>query len=172
MRREHGLTLIELAVAFAIAAILSVIALPSWSKLLQRHRLEEAARMLAADLGEARLEAIRRNQPVQLVFAGGGEHWCYVIIAGSAAATPDCDARDAGLDARALKRVDGAGHPGVSLVEAQPMRLDAGGVAASAGTASVTLGNARDERLRVRLSLLGRASICSLATPMPGTASC
>ncbi len=172
MRRDAGLTLIELSIALAIAAVLAVIAVPSWSKLLQHHRLNEAARSLAADLGEARQEAIRRNQPVQLLFGGGGERWCYALVAGSAAAAPDCNAGDAGLGTRLLKRVRAADHPGVDLVDAQPMRLGADGAAAAGQPMAASLANARGEQLRVRLSLLGRASICSLGAPMPGIANC
>ncbi len=172
MNSDRGLTLIELSIAFAIAAILAAIAVPSWSRMIQHHRLSEAARLLVADLGEARQEAIRRNRPVQLVFGGAADRWCYALAAGSAPAVPDCGARDAGLGERLLKRVGAIDHPGVSLIDAQPMRLGADGAAGLGAAASASFANARGEQLRVRLSLLGRASICSMAAPMPGMPEC
>jgi type IV pilus assembly protein PilE len=47
-RRETGFTLIELMITIAIVAILSAVAIPSYSNYVQRGRLTEAFTMLSA----------------------------------------------------------------------------------------------------------------------------
>jgi len=158
-----GLTLIELTIALAISAVLGAMTVPSFSAMLQSRRLTAAAHALAADLGEARQEAIGRGQPVLLRFGGDARAWCYELVAGADnALTADCSARAEGV----LKRITVADHPGITLLETQAMRLSGNGAAAALDTPSATLANARGEHLRVRLSRLGRATLCAPAAPM------
>lgn len=62
----RGLTLIELLVAMAVAAISLAIAIPSFGALSRKARLSDASSDLAASLNYARSEAIRRNQAVHV----------------------------------------------------------------------------------------------------------
>ena len=172
-RRGLGLTLLELMIALAIAAVLGAMAVPSMGTMLQHRRLSAAAWALATDLGEARAEAIRRGQTVQLLFGGDLSHWCYVLVAGGDdAAAPDCAARGAALGLRLLKRVTAADHPGIALLDAQPMRLGASGAAVALDAPSASLANARGEQLRVRLSRLGRPSLCAPAAAVGEVPRC
>jgi type IV fimbrial biogenesis protein FimT len=172
-RAPAGLTLIELVIALMIVVVLGAMAMPSFSAMLQQQRLTAAARQLAADLGEARQEAIRRNQTVQVVFGRGGGQWCYALLAGDDdAAAPDCSPRGAGDGARVLKRVTAADHPGIALLEARTMRLAAGGEAVALQTPSASLANGRGEQLRVQLSRLGRVAICGSDAPVGDLPRC
>jgi type IV fimbrial biogenesis protein FimT len=64
MRNARGVTLIELLTVIAIAAILAMVAVPSFSRLVASQRLKSAASNLQATLLVARSEGIKRNGSV------------------------------------------------------------------------------------------------------------
>lgn len=170
-RRCGGLTAIELAVALAIAALLGALALPSFRSMIQQRRLAAAAGALAADLGEARQEAIRRGAVVHVRFGAGDGQWCWMLVAtppGDNATATDCAAGGG----RMLKRVASTDHPGITLVDAQTMRLAADGASAAVAVPSALFANGRGEQLRVRLTRLGRPAICAANGALSGVPPC
>lgn len=64
MRLQQGLTLIELTVVLAVAAIVAVVAIPGLSHLLAREHLANRANSLLETLDYARATAVRRGQRV------------------------------------------------------------------------------------------------------------
>ena len=66
VQRENGLTLVELVVTIAIAAILMAIAMPSLQSFLLNSKVRSAAGRLQEDLQMARAEAVKTNQVVAL----------------------------------------------------------------------------------------------------------
>jgi len=66
-RRFQGVTLIELLVALAVAAILLAVGVPMLRDFILNNRLTTHANTLAASLALARAEAVRRNRPVAIV---------------------------------------------------------------------------------------------------------
>ena len=87
-RRQHGLTLLELAIVVAITAIVAAAAAPSFTALIDARRLDSAATRLAADIQLARSEAIARNQPLRLsLFTGTGAS-CWIVHSGAAGRLP------------------------------------------------------------------------------------
>jgi prepilin-type N-terminal cleavage/methylation domain-containing protein len=88
---QGGFTIIELVTVMIIAAVLLVIAAPSFNSMFERRRLEGQANELVADLAYAKSEAVQRNRHVLLRTGGGGN--CYTIIAWTepAARTGSCD---------------------------------------------------------------------------------
>lgn len=58
---QTGVTLMEMLVVVAIAAILATIAGPSFSDFVNNTRLNSTMTQLASDLNHARVEAIKRN---------------------------------------------------------------------------------------------------------------
>lgn len=163
---SHGLTLIELAIALAVLAILGAMALPSIGAQLDRQRLQASARALADDIAEARFQAARRGQVLHLQATpggSGGAGWCW-----SVSASPDCPCGQP--QACQLRNVRASDHPGVRLVSAQSLHLDPLG-AAQAGTAAL-LESRRGERLRVDVSTLGRSRVCAAAGAWPQLPAC
>lgn len=61
----RGFTIVELMITIAVAAILLVIAIPSFTNIINTNRLNTAANAMVAALNNARLEAIKRNGSVQ-----------------------------------------------------------------------------------------------------------
>lgn len=70
LRRERGsrgFTLIELMIAIALIAILTVLGMPSLSAYLQNAKLRSTTETFYSGLQMARAEAVRRNSQVQFV---------------------------------------------------------------------------------------------------------
>jgi type IV fimbrial biogenesis protein FimT len=161
-RASTGLTLLELAIALAVLAVLGALALPSMATRLAHQRLQSVAQNLAGDITEARFQAASRGQPMHIE-ARAGPAWCW-----SVAAAPGCACAE--VQTCQLHRVRGVDHAQVRLLEAQAIRLDPGGTA-QGGTAAL-LESPRGERLRVEVSPMGRAHICASAGAWPQLPAC
>ena len=70
--RSSGFTLVELMVTVAVLAILSAIAIPSFTSLINSNRLVTQANELVAAVEGARSEAIRYNQRVYVCSSSDG----------------------------------------------------------------------------------------------------
>lgn len=66
-RRQHGLTLVEMAITMLIFAILVAAAAPSFGGFLANTQIRSASDSLRNGLRVAQMEAIKRNRPVELV---------------------------------------------------------------------------------------------------------
>lgn len=63
--RQRGVTLIELMITIAVAAVLLMIAVPSFRNITLANRLDTAANDVVNAIHMARMEAIKRNASVQ-----------------------------------------------------------------------------------------------------------
>ena len=81
MRREAGLTLVELLVAIAVLGVLLAIGVPAFGNFAVDSRLSAATNRFVAAIHVARSEAVRRNARVTLcpsidgVFCATGGDW-------------------------------------------------------------------------------------------------
>lgn len=74
-QEQAGVTLIEMLVALAIAAILASMAVPSFSRFINDTRQSSTVTQLMSDLNRARSEAVKRGQRV-LVCARASDTAC------------------------------------------------------------------------------------------------
>lgn len=71
-RAARGMTLIELMIGLAIAAILLLLAAPSYRDFIANTNVRNAAENTVAGLRRANAEAVKRNAPVRFSLGGGG----------------------------------------------------------------------------------------------------
>jgi prepilin-type N-terminal cleavage/methylation domain-containing protein len=64
-----GFTLIEMMVAIGVGMLLMAIAIPNFTSVLPRLRLNDAARQVATELAQVRMKAIAQSIPFQINFA-------------------------------------------------------------------------------------------------------
>ncbi|MDO9073959.1 MAG: GspH/FimT family protein [Rubrivivax sp.] len=168
MRRPApGFTMIELALALVVLAILAALALPDLGRRMERQRLQGAAQGLAADLAEARFEAARQGQALFVEArpaASRDSGWCWAV-----ARSAGCDC--AAAEACQVHAVRSADWRGVRLVEGLAVALQPGGTTAGAQQAAL-LESSRGEQLRVEVSALGRARVCATRGSWPNVPVC
>jgi type IV fimbrial biogenesis protein FimT len=70
-KKQAGFTLAELMMTIVIGAILIAIAVPAINNWLPNYRLRTAARDLYSNMQKAKMEAVRRNVNVIIVFTPG-----------------------------------------------------------------------------------------------------
>ena len=172
--KQHGLTLLELAIVVAVTAIVAAAAAPSFAALVDARRLDGAATRLAADIQLARSEAIARNQPLRLSLFTGRNVSCWIVHSGAPA---DCRCSDdagavCGDSARVIKsgvlasneRVSVAGN--VASIVFDPLH----GTSTPTGTLRVV--GARGSAVHHIVNVVGRVRSCSSGGAVPGYSPC
>ena len=74
LRQTAGFSLLGQLITLTLAGILIAVAVPGYMKILPRHRLNGAARQVAADLMWARMKAIQRNNRHRVFFLNDREY--------------------------------------------------------------------------------------------------
>ena len=173
-RRQHGLTLLELAIVVAITAIVVAAAAPSFTALIDARRLDSAATRLVADIQLARSEAIARNQPLRLSLFTGTGATCWIVHSGGPA---DCRCGD---DAGAVCGAGARTVKGVVLANKERVSV-AGNVASivfdplhgtSTPTGTLRLVGARGSAVHHVVNVVGRVRSCSPDGVVPGYSPC
>ena len=153
----HGVTLIEVMVGIAIAAVLVATAVPSFVGTIGRSRLDGAMSTLSIDLQYTRSEAIRRRTAATLTVAANGASYTvsYTNPATNAEVT--------------LKTV--TMPTDVSL--AAPVSVSFDSLRGIASAQALTGSNSRiGAQLRVLTNATGRVQMCSPNGSFSGYASC
>lgn len=150
----RGITLIECVIAVAIVAALMSIALPSFGEAMARARLRAAAEDLALDLGNARLESVRSGAGLVHVALRAGNSWCWAV---GSVADIDCHNPSPGSTLHVVRADD---YAGVTMTRGVSASFDGRDTLAAAGFAA-EFASAQGQQLRVQVTPLGRAIICS-----------
>lgn len=172
LKTSAGLTMLELMIALAVLAIIISASVPSFAEFRQTQRLINAAEQVYGHLNQARSEAVARNTEAYVNFsADGSAVWTY----GVSTVNSGCDlsATDPALanacvigDADpVLMRYASAGFEDVSMSIADfpvgSSQIEFDPVRGMATTARIDLTSANDDQLRLRVSRLGRVTLCS-----------
>ena len=147
MNKARGVTLIELMVTIAVLAILTSIAIPSFTDLSDSRRLVNATEAVYNDLQNVRSEAAKRKRQLAVKVADG----CLTVADQSA--SPEL----------VLSRTCMADFSGVTLaVTGFPITFDrVRGVPNPPLGGTLTLNSAGGREARVIVSKYGRVRICS-----------
>lgn len=172
---QRGFTLIEHAVALAIAAVTLGTALPSFDQVRQRRHLEGIAAQLETDIHHARSLAVEQQKTVRISFNAPGSSGssCYVVHTGpdSGCACGDAEPVCTGTaKAHAMIRLDNP-HPVTLRANVRSIGFEHNyGTAVPTGT--ITMQNQRGESLHVVVNILGRVRTCSVGTSSLGHPKC
>jgi prepilin-type N-terminal cleavage/methylation domain-containing protein len=75
VRKQSGFTLLELMVAMAVAVVMLGIAIPAFSVWLPNYRLKNAALDVFSSFQQAKMMAVRANDPHSVVFDPGNSRY-------------------------------------------------------------------------------------------------
>jgi type IV fimbrial biogenesis protein FimT len=185
--RMRGVSLLEILIAMAILGIIVSVAMPSMSGFGANQRLIGAAEQVFGHLQQARAESVARNAAVFVNFAASGTTtWTYgVSTTGSCTLTitdpttanaciitvNDGDTTYDGIGGatdtgdRVLMRFPSTDYDDVKMAIAS---FSSGGtqiifnpIRGTATSGQINLEGSTGDQLRVTMSLLGRAAICS-----------
>lgn len=164
-----GFTLIELLLVLALIAIVVTLAVPSFSKLIERNELRQSAEAVKADLQLARRQAIKQSQNVTFdTNTGNDGNWCY----GFDTTTCDCTQVDpAQADFCSMKRVSGLSFASTNMDSAglNPTFDFRRGTAIASNVCLST----NNYKLKILNNAAGRVLICSdTSAPLGGYESC
>lgn len=125
----RGFTLIELMITIALLSVLLVIAVPSFTEFRQRAALRGAADQVATFWGDARFEALRRNQFVKFGFRTSGTNFCLgAQTTTNQADDTTCDCFTAGACNVSAYPSDQSEWRGITVAAATTLGDDDGGV--------------------------------------------
>lgn len=167
-----GFTLLEVVTAMAILGLLLTLATPSWSRWIQRQKLEIASRQLQSGLAQLRRLSLDAQKSVRLTLlaapaVAGSASQCVVLHTGAptdcrctvdASGTPEAACNDPSqrLSVLTFRREEGLSLVGnVSSLRIDP-RL---GTVTPTGTLS--LRGTGDLEVRHIVNVLGRVRVCS-----------
>jgi type IV fimbrial biogenesis protein FimT len=172
---EHrGLTLIELMVCVAIAAILLTIAVPSMQAFMARRQLEGLSAQFVADLQYARTSAVARGERLRLRFQTLDAGSCYVLHSSAADncacmadQAPQCSGSAEALRVVYLPTSD---HNTVRANVASMLIDPRQGTVTPTG--SIDIASSDGIALRHVVNILGRVRLCTPATRVANVPAC
>lgn len=176
MRRkpsQGGFTLVELMITIVVFGILLMIAVPSFTSLMDSVRVKRAGDAVNAFMVNAKSEAIKRNATVRAIVqvADSGATWC---VGMTTATTCDCltagscqiDGADRVISNFAYKSVSLAGPDDAHAFVFSALR------GTVTGNETVELVSENDVKLDVVVALTGRVRVCSPDGSAGGYATC
>ena len=173
IRRQAGVTLVEMTAVLGITSVLLGSALPDLSRMRANQSLHQAVAPLRTDVQFARASAVALGQTVRLATATDTGGSCYVIHAGPsgscqcAGAAATCSAQGRLLHAAHL----GTSHPVTVSANVSNMIFD-GKLGTVTPTGTLTLAAAGGQQLKVVVNVMGRAHTCRAAGSISGYPAC
>lgn len=175
----RGVTLIELMTVLAVTAVLLMVAVPSFTNILSKKRVEGSLMELATDLQFARSEAVQRNANVRVTFGTG----CYVIHTVGTTSTSCTQSGNATLGTNAIQ-VKLVQQDVASTVSFSPnnsltyLMFDSvrgmatwDGTSTTSGSVNIT-SSVGSWQLRTSVTPMGRAQTCSPNSSVTGYSTC
>lgn len=156
----QGFSLIEMVITIVVLAIILAIAAPSFNTFFDQYRVKRAADTFSSILINAKSEAIKQNKTVRTVITGGGPTWCAgVTIKDTCDCTSPNDCEIEGAE-RVIKSASfkGVKLNGPATAHRFQFKTQRGTVI---GNDTVQLESANGSKVHVRVSTVGRITLCS-----------
>ena len=162
--RQFGFTLSEILVTLTIIAILIMLAVPSFGKLVEEKRLKQVAEMVAADLNYFKQEGLKRRAIDFRFNVIDGNSWCYGVETGtcSCSTANDCS----------IRQVTGSDFRSIASLSSTNTDYSFNWVRGTMSSGSITINSTNGYDLRVVISGLGRTFVCSPSDNVAGYNSC
>jgi type IV fimbrial biogenesis protein FimT len=182
LHRSRGLTLIELMVVVAVAAVILAIAVPSMREFMVRQRVKAINAELVNDLQFARSESITRKDTVWVSFRTDDDAMtCYTIH--TRLGLGDCDCRrplgTACPDLPGLVEMKTVQVPRSTTVTLQPpaapddfVHFSEPNGSSNRDVFAVTVESSVSGKLRTSSNKMGRPQVCSPDGSFGGVAAC
>lgn len=172
--RVRGLSLVELAVTTAVAAVAVTAAVPTFESMRHQNMLRGHADQLLHDLQFARGEAVARHRDVRIAFSQTAAGSCYVLFVGRLG---DCTCADDGAadcddEAEELKTVLIPERDGVRLRSTSASVLFHPLRGTTTPTATMRLDGRDGHSVQHVISLMGRIRSCTPTGSLSGYRSC
>lgn len=175
-KRQRGLGLGECLISCAILGTLLSQALPAMRELKQRQQVNGLAETVMTDLMQARSEALRLGQSVQLRFNSHPKGSCYVMHVG---ASGDCSCNSEGKAVCTAESATALKVQWIPLHQAASVKANVSNMTFSAGrgtvspTGSIDIA-ATDRKATIRhvVSLAGRVRSCTPDRSVPRLSTC
>ena len=158
-KKQLGVTLIELVVGVAILAIVSAIAVPSYTEFIANSQIRSTTESIRNGLQVARAEAVKRNATVAFTLNGSDTSW----VVGCPTVSANCPAT---IQTKAPKE-GGSGTVTVAITGSNTISFtNLGNATAAAGQLSVvnvdnsSVPAAKSRDLRIRVGAGGNVRVC------------
>jgi type IV fimbrial biogenesis protein FimT len=181
-RFSRGLTLIELVVTVAVLGVLGATAFPAMGEFIDRQRLVSQTLAIAELAQMARSEATKRSASGAsdlksiAMTVNPGSSWSIGLANGAAGCSTEatCVINQGGLLAKYMvTATQCSGCTMASPASQSVMVFDLRGLVTGAtAETAITLSSPRSKQLSVRISRLGRISVCSPGGTVTGYPTC
>ncbi|MEJ5211075.1 MAG: GspH/FimT family pseudopilin [Burkholderiales bacterium] len=182
MLSTRGFTLIELMITIVLMALLLALGVPAFTEWIQNSQIRTYAESTLAGLQQARMEAVRRNAPVEFLLTSSVPEAANINSLAANAAGPNWVVRvfQAGgtynADDFIAGRARAEGTANVTINASQSSLVFNGqGRLASGGGVTIDLGSssaAATRPLRITVSPAGQVRLCDPALPATNVQSC
>ena len=174
MKKQSGVTLIELLVTVAVISVIALLAIPSFDSIIEKNRLRNAVEDVYGLMVEARSEAVLRSVD-SLMDIDESAAWCVGYTMDDDGLGTDCDCTDGLADSdpcsvgvsgtAVLKTIRSTDFPGVTMdtVATTATNPEFDSVRGTVGTAGAIQLQSGDWAANVVVSPLGRVMVCTPA---------
>lgn len=177
IKRQVGVTLIELLVTVVVLGILATVAVPSFSNFLDKQRILGAAQSVTNFIKLARTESLKTSSSSIFVVDNTSSGWCVGITTASGAASCDCFALSSCTVNGQLQAVTNENFPNVVMDTPVVGSTTTAAFESVRGTISsptpvVEFSNTTGGDLTITSTLLGSTSTCNNGSSYGGYPEC
>ena len=164
LHAQRAFTLIELMLVLSLVVVTASLAVPELGRQLSRWQMQAVAERLSHDMAAARFAAVQQRS-AQYLRVQSGQTWCW-----SVSALPNCPC-DAEQQCQ-TQRVAAPSRGRITLGQDTVIRFEPTADAQHMAATPLEVRSPHGEALRVQLTPLGRARVCSVDTARLGYVAC